>query len=82
MARAVGAISAMYDLTLATALASAQSDAETREITMGASLREVAGAHRDARALLEIRLGGSEGRRSNYAGALAPPIQFEPGHEI
>ena len=62
----------MYDLTLATALASAQSDVETRE---------VAGAHRDARALLEIRLEGSEARRTNYAGMLPTPIQSGSGHE-
>ena len=72
----------MYDLTLATALASAQSDMETREITMDASLREVAGAHPDARALVKISLQGPDGWRSDYAGMLAMPIQSEPGHEI
>ena len=79
VARAVGVISSMYDLMLATALAPAQSEREMREITMGASRREVAGAHPDARALLKISLQGPEGRRSNYTGM---PIHFEPGHEI
>lgn len=71
----------MYDLTLTGTHAPAQSDRGTREITMGASLREVAGAHRDARALLEIRLEGSEARRTNYAGMLPTPIQSGSGHE-
>ena len=78
----MGAISAMYDLTLATALASAQSDMETREITMDASLREVAGAHPDARALVKISLQGPERRRSNHTGMLPRPIQSDLGHEI
>ena len=72
----------MYDLTLTASQAPTQSDRGTREITIGALLRALAAARPDAEALLEIRLGGSEGRRANYAGALAPPIQFEPGHEI
>ena len=72
----------MYDLTLTATHAPTQSDRGTREITIGALLREDAAARPDAEALLEIRLGGSEGRRANYSGALAPPIQFEPGHEI
>ncbi|MDG1931616.1 MAG: hypothetical protein P8I86_03570 [Luminiphilus sp.] len=72
----------MYDLTLTASHAPTQSDRGTREITIGALLRALAAARPDAEALLEIRLGGSEGRRPNYSGALAPPIQFEPGHEI
>ena len=81
-ARAVGVISAIYDLMLATSLAPAQSERETREINMGALLREVASAHPDARALVKISLQGPDGWRSDYAGMLAMPIQSEPGHEI
>ena len=81
-ARAVGVISSMYDLMLATSLSPAQSEREMREITIGASLREVAGAHPDARALVKISLQSPEGRRSNYAGMQAMQIQSEPWHEI
>ena len=81
-ARAVGVISSMYDLMLATSLAPAQSKRETRTITIGALLREIAGVHPDAGALVEISLKGPEARRSNNAGVLAMPIQSEPGHEI
>ena len=38
----------------------AQSDMETRDITIGALLREVAAARHDAEALLEISLDGSD----------------------
>ena len=81
-AKAVGAISTMYDLTLTTSFVPAQSDMETREITIGALLREIAGVHPDAGALVEISLKGPEARRSNNASVLAMPIQSEPGHEI
>ena len=60
MARAVGAISAMYELSLTTSHTPAESDMETREITIGALLREVAEARPDAEALVEIRLDGSD----------------------
>jgi len=89
-AKAVGAISTMYDLALTTSLAPAQSDMETREITIGALLREVAAARPDAEALVEVRQDGSKGRRWTYAellarrraaghGALHP---FRPGERI
>ena len=55
MARAVGAISAMYELSLTTSHTLAESDMETREITIGALLREVAVARPDAEALVEVR---------------------------
>lgn len=45
----------MYELSLTTSHAPAQSDMETRDITIGALLREVAAARRDAEALVEIR---------------------------
>jgi hypothetical protein len=41
---------------LATSLAPEQSERETREINMGALLREVASAHLDAGTLAEISL--------------------------
>ena len=75
-------ISSMYDPTFATSHAPARTDMETREITMGALVREVAGAHPDARALGKISLQGPDGWRSNYAGVLVMPIQSEPGYEI
>ena len=78
----MGVISAIYDLMLATSLAPEQSERETREINMGALLREVASAHLDAGTLAEISLQGPETRRSSNAGVLAMPIQPEPGHEI
>ena len=53
----------MYELTLTTSHVPAQSDMETREITIGALLREVAAARPGAVALVEIRQDGSEGRR-------------------
>ena len=50
----------MYDLDLTTSHAQPQSDIETRDITIGALLREVAEARPDAEALVEIRLDGSD----------------------
>ena len=70
-ARVEGAISAMYELALTTSHVPAQSDMETREITIGALLREVAMAHPDVEALVEVRQDRSEGRRWTYAGLLA-----------
>jgi fatty-acyl-CoA synthase len=61
----------MYDLTLAASLAPAQSDMGAREITIGALLHEVATAHPDAEALVEVRQDGSKGRRWAYAELLA-----------
>ena len=57
-ARAVGAISAMYELAVTTSHVPAQSDMETCEITIGALLREVAAARPEAEALVEVRQDG------------------------
>jgi len=46
-AKAVGAISTMYDLTLTNSFVLAQPDMETREITIEGMLREVAAARPD-----------------------------------
>ncbi len=80
----------MYDLKLATSHVPAQSDMETREITIGALLREVAAARPDAEALVEIRQDGSEGRRWTYSEpladaerlAMALSTRFDPGERI
>lgn len=80
----------MYDLSLTTSHAPAQSDMETREITIGALLREMAAARPDAEALVEIRQDGSKGRRWSYAEllsdaerlALALSTRFDPGERI
>ena len=61
----------MYELALTTSHVPAQSDMETREITIGALLREVAGARPDAEALAEVRQDGSKGRRWTYSELLA-----------
>ena len=89
-AKAVGAISTMYDLTLTTSFVPAQSDMETREITIGGMLREVAAARPDAEALVEVRQDGSKGRRWTYADllvdidrlAMALSTRFDPGERI
>ena len=60
----------MYDLALATSLVPAQTDMETREITIGDMLRAVATARPDAEALVEVRQDGSKGRRWTYAELL------------
>ena len=88
--KAAGAISAMYELSLTTSHVPAQSDMETRDITIGALLREVAVARPDAEALVEIRQDGSEGRRWTYAELLADTEQlahalsnrFAPGERV
>ena len=80
----------MYDLKLTTSHVPAQSDMETREITIGALLREVAAARPEAEALVEIRQDGSEGRRWTYAGlladaerlAMALSTRFAPGERV
>ena len=89
-AKAVGAISTMYDLALATSLVPAQTDMETREITIGDMLRAVATARPDAEALVEVRQDGSKGRRWTYAEllvdierlALALSTRFDSGERI
>ncbi len=80
----------MYDLILATSHVPAQSDMETREITIGALLREVAAARPDAEALVEIRRDGTEGRRWTYTELLADAehlaltlsTRFAPGERV
>ena len=61
MARVEEAISAMYDLELTASHAQPQSDMETRDITIGTLLREVAAARPEAEALFEVRQDGSGG---------------------
>ena len=80
----------MYDLTLSVSHVPAQSDLDTREITIGALLREVAVARPDTEALVEVRQDGSTGRRWTYAGlladaerlAMALSTRFDPGERI
>ena len=80
----------MYDLALATSLVPAQTDMETREITIGDMLRAVATARPDAEALVEVRQDGSKGRRWTYADllvdidrlAMALSTRFDPGERI
>ena len=80
----------MYELALTTSHVPAQSDMETREITIGALLREVAAARPEAEALVEVRQDGSTGRRWTYAGlladaerlAMALSTRFAPGERV
>ena len=86
----MGAISAMYELAVTTSHVPAQSDMETREITIGALLREVAAARPEAEALVEVRQDGTEGRRWTYAEllkdaerlAMAFSTRFAPGERV
>ena len=86
----MGAISAMYELAVTTSHVPAQSDMETREITIGALLREVAAARPEAEALVEVRQDGTEGRRWTYAEllkdaerlAMALSTRFAPGERV
>ena len=80
----------MYDLTLSISHVPAQSDLDTREITIGALLREVAAARPEAEALVEVRQDGTEGRRWTYAEllkdaerlAMALSTRFAPGERV
>ena len=80
----------MYKLALTTSHVPAQPDMETREINIGALLRDVAAARADAEALVEVRQDGSEGRRWTYSGlladaerlALALSSRFAPGERV
>ena len=80
----------MYELALTTSHVPAQSDMETREITIGALLREVAAARPEAEALVEVRQDGTEGRRWTYAEllkdaerlAMALSTRFAPGERV
>lgn len=77
----------MYNLTLTTSNVPAQSDMETREITIGDLLREVTAARPNAEAVVEVRQDGSEGRCWTYSEllanaerlALALSTRFAPG---
>jgi fatty-acyl-CoA synthase len=90
MARVEEAISAMYDLDLTTSHAQPQSDIETRDITIGALLREVAAARPEAEALVEVKQNGTKGRRWTYAElmqnaerlAMALSTRFAPGERV
>jgi len=80
----------MYDFDLTTSHAQLQSDIETRDITIGALLREVAAARPEAEAMVEVRQDGSGGRRWTYAEllkdaerlALALSTRFAPGERV
>ena len=80
----------MYELAVTTSHVPAQSDMETREITIGALLREVAAARPEAEALVEVRQDGTEGRRWTYAEllkdaerlAMALSTRFAPGERV
>ena len=56
----------MYDLEFTASHAKPQSDMETRDITIGALLREVAASRPEADALVEVKQNGAEGRRWTY----------------
>ena len=60
----------MYDMDLTTSHAKPQSDLGTRDITIGALLREFATARPESEALVEVRQDGSGGRRWTYAELL------------
>ena len=60
----------MYELTQTTSHVPAQSDMETREITIGSLLREITAVRPDAEALFEVRQDGTEGRCWTYAELL------------
>nr|MCH9786771.1 AMP-binding protein [Gammaproteobacteria bacterium] len=80
----------MYDLDLTTSHAQPQSDIETRDITIGALLREVAAARPEAEALVEVKQNGARGRRWTYAElmqnaerlAMALSTRFAPGERV
>ena len=67
-----------------------QSDIETRDITIGALLREVAAARPKAEALVEVKQNGTKGRRWTYAElmqnaerlAMALSSRFAPGERV
>ena len=80
----------MYDLDLTTSHAQPQSDIETRDITIGALLREVAAARPEAEALVEVKQNGTKGRRWTYVElmqnaerlAMALSTRFAPGERV
>ena len=80
----------MYDVNLTTSHAQLQSDIETRDITIGALLREVAAARPEAEALVEVKQNGTNGRHWTYAElmqnaerlAMALSSRFAPGERV
>ncbi|MEP1928147.1 MULTISPECIES: AMP-binding protein [Pseudomonadota] len=80
----------MYDLNLTMSCVPAQSDMDTREITIGAMLREIAEARPASGALTEIRQDGSPGRSWTYGELLAEAeklaralsTRFTPGERV
>ena len=57
----------MYELALSISHVKAQSCMETRKVTIGKLLREVAARQQKAEALVEVRRDGSEGCCWTYA---------------
>ena len=60
----------MYDVSLSTSYFPAQADAEIRDTTVGIHLREVAAAHPDFVALVEIDDAGEALRKWTYSDLL------------
>lgn len=61
----------MYQVTLTESCFPAQDDAQIRDITTGALLREIADYHPDAIALVEIDEGQNQGGQWTYRELLA-----------
>ena len=57
----------MYNISLTTSYFPAQTDAETRDITIGELLREVASHHPDHVAMIEIDDAGEARRKWTYS---------------
>lgn len=82
--------SKIYEFNLSESLVSAQSDVQTREITIGALLREKAADVPEASALLEVTQAGEIGRSWTYSElleeserlALALSSRYEPGERV
>ena len=80
----------MYDLDLTTSHVQLQSDIETRDITIGALLREVAAVRPEAEALVEVKQNGTNWRHWTYAElmqnaeklAMALSSRFAPGERV
>ena len=80
----------MYPIKFTESFFPAQSNNSIREITVGGLLREIAGQHPVAPALLEVTMQGEIGRRWTYGElltdsenlALALASRFKPGERI
>ena len=80
----------MYDITLHESWFPAQADAVIRDITVGHLLREIADAHSEAIALVDIDDAGTERQAWTYAElfdesrrlALALATRFTPGERV